>query len=238
MWVCRGSYVATAALGSLSPNPKDRGGAFGCCPPRVQVAGPGPARLVEEATPPLLPLFRRGSQGTGPSAGPIPDPEAARSSGPEPTPPPPEVSPSCNLFVLPVEDRRLLSLQGLVDMCFGKKWATMQDESGFYDGALLRARKMKIGSVARLLYTISDVLPQTASAGMILYKTEIKQLTEVVYTNFSTMTREAFFSNALNALPLNKAIKKRALGGGNLGVIGYWNWTTRSKVFDSTGQAE
>ena len=113
-------------------------------------------------------------------------------------------------FAVTVEDRRLLSLQGLVDMCFGKKWATMQDESGFYDGALLRARKMKIGSVARLLYTISDVLPQTASAGMILYKTEIKQLTEVVYTNFSTMTREAFFSNARNALPLNKAIKKRA----------------------------
>ena len=86
----------------------------------------------------------------------------------------------------------------------------MQDEGGFYGGALLRAREKKIGSVARLLYTISDVLPQTSSAGMVLYKPEIKQLTEVVYTNFSTMTRETFFSHARSALPLNKAIKARA----------------------------
>ena len=122
-------------------------------------------------------------------------------------------------FAVTVEDRSLLSLAGLNDLlfgsgvlgCFGRRpRASIEDAGGYNMGLLLQAKSSSISSVARLLYTISDVLPQTASAGMVLYKSEIKKLTEVVFTNFSKMPRETFFTCAREALPLNKAIKTRA----------------------------
>jgi len=121
-------------------------------------------------------------------------------------------------FAVTVEDRSLLSLVGLSDMifrnrglgCFGRRQeASIEDAGGYNMGALLRAKSSSISSVARLLYTISEVLPQTASAGMVLYKGEINKLTEVVFTNFSKMPRETFFTVAREALPLNKAIRSR-----------------------------
>ena len=83
-------------------------------------------------------------------------------------------------------------------------------------GALLRAKSSSISSVARLLYTISDVLPQTASAGMVLYRGDINKLTEVVFTNFSKMPRETFFAVAREAVLAALAAGAKRRSGGNV----------------------
>jgi len=72
-------------------------------------------------------------------------------------------------------------------------------------------------AILRTLDCVPKMLPDVASVALVLFDTWTKELTEVVSHERSILSRHDFFEKARDALPLNKALKKKGSGAGEPG---------------------
>ena len=72
-----------------------------------------------------------------------------------------------------------------------------------------RMKGLKNASILRILINVPSILEQVDSVAVVVYDNELKELTDVISTEGSVLSRRVFFDMARDALPLNKAFLGR-----------------------------